>query len=401
MDIVIISEFCDDFSESDNDRFLYIAKMLTDKHNVEIITSNFRHTTKRHRDAPEHTQAFSLTFIKEPGYPGNICLRRFYSHFIWGRNVLAYLKKRKKPDVVYCAGPSLTAAGNAARYCNKNDIRFIIDVQDLWPEAFRMVFNIPIISSLVFFPFKMMENEIYRRADEICAVSQTYADRAMKVNKKCENASVVFLGTDLEKFHENVEKCRDCNKPALPYKNKLWLGYCGSLSDSYDIKTVIEALAILQSGSVKVPKFIVIGDGYKRESLEQYAKEKNVDAFFTGRIPYSRVCWILSQCDMVVNPIVDHSAASIINKHADYAACGRPVLNTQKSEEYRKIIDHYCMGFNCDNEDPNDLADKIFRLIIHDEVRKTMGRNAYKCSEELFDRKKSYLKLYASITGGV
>ena len=104
---------------------------------------------------------------------------------------------------------------------------------------------------------------------------------------------------------------------------------------------------------------------------------------------------------MVVNPIVDHSAASIISKHADYAACGRPVLNTQKSEEYRKIIDHYCMGFNCDNEDPNDLADKIFRLIIHDEVRKTMGRNAYKCSEELFDRKKSYLKLYASITGGV
>ena len=153
MDIVIISEFCEDFSESDNDRFLYIAKMLTDKHNVEIITSNFRHTTKRHRDAPEHTQAFSLTFIKEPGYPGNICLRRFYSHFIWGRNVLAYLKKRKKPDVVYCAVPSLTAAGNAARYCNKNDIRFIIDVQDLWPEAFRMVFNIPIISSLVFFTF--------------------------------------------------------------------------------------------------------------------------------------------------------------------------------------------------------------------------------------------------------
>ena len=52
MDIVIISEFCEDFSKLDNDRFLYLAKMLTsdsEDNKVEIITSSFRHTTKKHR----------------------------------------------------------------------------------------------------------------------------------------------------------------------------------------------------------------------------------------------------------------------------------------------------------------------------------------------------------------
>lgn len=49
MDIVIISEFCEDFSITDNDRFLYLAKMLvrnSDDNKVEIVTSSFRHTTK-------------------------------------------------------------------------------------------------------------------------------------------------------------------------------------------------------------------------------------------------------------------------------------------------------------------------------------------------------------------
>lgn len=59
------------------------------------------------------------------------------------------------------------------------------------------------------------------------------------------------------------------------------------------------------------------------------------------------MCGALVACDMAVNPIVGTSIASNINKHADYAASGKPVLNTQKSDEYRKLIDKYQMGFNC------------------------------------------------------
>ena len=58
MDVVIISEFCEDFSKTDNDRFLYLAKMLAgvvgeEKEKgatIEIITSSFRHTTKKQRN---------------------------------------------------------------------------------------------------------------------------------------------------------------------------------------------------------------------------------------------------------------------------------------------------------------------------------------------------------------
>lgn len=390
MDIVIISNFCNDFSESDNDRFLYIARNLADKYDVEIITSNFYHVTKKHRNRAVKKWPFKITFLKEPGYRKNVCLKRFYSHSIWGRNVLSYLKQRKKPDVVYCAVPSLTAAGNAAKFCNQNGIRFIIDIQDLWPEAFEMVFHVPVISSLVFAPFKHIADNIYRRADDICAVSQTYVNRALCVSKKCKSGYSVFLGTDLEVFDQNKESSVEWTKQ----KSEMWLGYCGTLGSSYDLISVIDALDIVRNKGTEPPKFIVMGDGPRKKEFEDYVKTKNVKCLFTGRLPYPQMCAMLDKCDMVVNPIEGRSAASIINKHADYAACGCPVLNTQESREYRKLIEKYDMGFNCINNDSKDLAEKIIMLTKDKVLCERLGKRARRCAEEKFDRRRTYSNIY-------
>ena len=104
MDIVIVSEFSESFAKDDNDRFLYLAGMLAEQHEVEIVTSSFRHSVKKQRTEPEDSWPFPITFQEEPGYPRNVCLQRFRSHFVWGRNVAEYLRKRKKPDAVVCAG---------------------------------------------------------------------------------------------------------------------------------------------------------------------------------------------------------------------------------------------------------------------------------------------------------
>lgn len=390
MDIVIISEFCEDFSLTDNDRFLYLAKLLSKENDVEIITSAFRHTTKKHRNEAAAQWPFIISFIEEPGYPKNICLQRFKSHHIWGKNVIKYLMARKKPDVVYCAVPSLTGPNLVSRYCEKNQIRFIIDVQDLWPEAFQMVFPMPVFKRVFFAPFKVCADGIYKRADAICAVSDTYCQRALSVNQKTTTTTTVFLGTDLSVFDRFAEEQYEMKKGS----DEIWLAYCGTLGSSYDINCVIDALSILNNPKVY---FIVMGDGPKRANFEAYAKEKACQAIFTGRLHYNEMCSIIKMCDITVNPIVHNAAASIINKHADYAASGLPVINTQESEEYRSLIDTYQMGFNCKNNDANDLADKIRILISDPLLRKKMGMNARKCAEEKFDRKNTYPRLISLI----
>lgn len=385
-DILILVDFCGSMNGTGNSRFLYLADMLSKDNQVEIVTSDFDHGSKEYFHRNIEKKNFLVTMIHEGRYSKNISIRRCLSHFVWGKNVKKYLRDRKKPDVIYCAIPTLTASYEAARYCEKHGIRFVIDVQDLWPEAFQMIFHVPIISNILFAPFKVLADGAYRRADAICAVSDTYCKRALKVNNKCKESTTVFLGTDLSIFDSYVSGYSLFEKK----KDEIWLAYCGTLGSSYDIVCVIDALALLKNEKLR---FIVMGDGPQKGKFNIYAKEKGIRTTFTGYLPYNHMCNLLSSCDIAVNPITHMAAQSIINKHADYTAAGLPIISTQESKEFRQLVDEYQMGFNCKNGDFRDLAEKIKMFVDDEELRIAMGRNARRCAEERFDRGRSYQKI--------
>lgn len=386
MDIVIIANFCAALDKPTNSRFDYIANLFAKENDVEMIGSTFSHDTKKRRECDFSRFLYKVTLVEEPGYKKNISIQRFLSHKVWGENVLNYIKRRKKPDVVYCAIPSLTAAEKVGRYCNQNGVRFIVDIQDLWPEAFQMAVNIPVISNIAFIPFKIIANKAYSAADAIIAVSQTYVDRARLINSKAQKYEPVYIGTNLAKFDKNVE----CNRLVREDNEEFWVGYCGSLSDSYDIPCVIDAIKLLDDCNVKL---VVVGSGYLEQEFKRYAQQAGINACFMGYVSYPQMCGVLSACDIAVNPIKGNSAASIINKHADYASAGLPVINTQDSEEYRNLVVEYHMGINCRNGDVHSVSSAIEFLINNAEKRVKMSRNARKCAEERFDRENSYKKI--------
>ena len=386
LDVLIVAHFSGDFDQRGNNRINYIADMLKDHFTVELVTSDFSHYSKVKRTAANtHAPGYKVSYIAEPPYHENVSLKRFYSHYVMGRNFKKYLLNRKKPDVIYCTVPPLEAAYNLMRYAEKNKIRFILDVRDIWPEAFKMVFKVPILSDLVFYPLTQKANAIYKGADALVAVSQTYVDRAVAANGKCKDGHCIFLGTELKGFDRFVAKDKK-DKP----EGELWLAYIGTLSHSYDLTTVIDALAILKEKGIHNIKFVVMGDGLLAQRFERYAKEKNVFCNFTGKLAYADMVRLLSICDIAVNPIRRGSAGSIINKVGDYAAAGLPVLNTQECPEYRDLVDRYHMGLNCENDNAEDLADKLLLLYNDEKLRTILGNNNRKLAEEKFDRARTY-----------
>ena len=390
MDVVIIAHFVTEFAKDGTSRFVYIAEHLSQNHNVELITSKFDHTKKQQRTEFCFDLRTKITMLDEPSYPRNVCLKRFVSHAYFGEQVRKYLESRKKPDVIYCAVPSLDCAYYAAQYAKKNGIRFIIDVQDLWPEAFKMVFHVPIVSDMIFYPMKRKADYIYVCADTIVGVSETYCKRAKAVNVKNAACIPVFLGTKLEKFDAYVEK----NKV---HRNdeQFVIGYCGTLGHSYDIKCVLEAMIHLRESGCSDVSFWIMGDGPLKDTFEAYAVEHELDVVFYGRLPYQKMCGLLASCDACVNPICVGAAQSIINKHGDYAASGLPVINTQATAEYRELIDAYACGINCACSCSGDVADAILYLKNHAEERIAFGKQSRKMAKELFDRDQSYQKIYA------
>lgn len=400
MKVLIIANFPDrlDGGKSKG-RFLYLGEMLcAHAHNVEMIVSDFDHGKKIHREKSSITRSSystKITALHEPGYTNNISIKRLWSHFVWGRNVGKYLTKIEKPDVIYCAVPSLTAGVKAAKYCKKTGVRFIIDVQDLWPEAFTMALKNKIIQKCLK-PIERYANIIYMSADIIVAVSNTYVQRALSVNKKVKNGLSVYLGNDGALFDEVRSKGEYINN------NRFQLAYVGTLSYSYDLKCVIDALSIYNGENPKMNvSFVVMGDGPLKEEFLEYSRIKNVDCVFTGFLPYQTMVEKLSSCDIVINPIVKGSAASIINKVGDYALIGLPVINTQECDEYIKLIDDYKCGINCECGNSKEVAEAIKLLASNVELRKSMGDNSRRLGVERFDRRTSYACIINAIEDGL
>lgn len=389
-DVVIISNYIHFKSESGNSRFIYLADKLRGKCNIEIVTSTFYHKTKSKRNiSKEEIEEYNVKLIDEPGYKKNISIRRIKSNYIIAKNIIKYLKNRKKPDIIYCAVPPTTIGKSVAKFAKKNNIRFIIDIQDLWPEAYKMVFNIPIISDILYFPIEKQANYTYKNANDIVAVSDTYVKRALNVNNIAKNQLSVYLGTDLTEFDKYKGKEKEKNE-------EIKMAYLGTLGHSYDIKTIIDSIALMNNDKVKL---VAIGDGVLRESFEEYAKERNINYEFTGNLQYKDMVKRLCECDIAVNPIKSGSAGSIINKVGDYAAAGLPIINTQECQEYRELVEKYNIGFNCKNGDIQEIKEKITYLINNEEERKKMGRNNRKLAEEKFDRSVTYNKIVDLILG--
>lgn len=390
-DVLMVTHFTQIEGEKGNGRFLYIANNLDyEKINLEIVTTNFSHRTKKYREKSGKTTPYKLTLLNEPSYIKNVSLKRFYSHYIFSINVRKYLNNRTKPDLIYCSVPSLDCAYEVSKYAKKNNIKLILDIQDIWPEAFKMIFDKKIISDLIYYPMYRKAKYIYSSADKIISVSEEYLKIGLKFNKNAKGESV-YLGTDLREIEGSfLEGLKDDLS-----NDHIKVVYIGTLGHSYNIKLIIDSISKLKNKLYKI-QFIIIGDGPLKNEFENYANDKKINYKFFGRVEYKEMIGLISKCDIGVNPIFDKSAGSIINKVGDYAAMGLPVVNTQKSEEYRELLMKYDAGISCDNK--IEEVKKALEILCENlEIRKKMGNNSRILFEEKFDRYKNYKKIYRAI----
>lgn len=393
-DIMLIANYWHFESEKVSSRYRSFANIICERYDLEVVTSTFCHLRKAQRDIFTlgiEELPYKMTLQYERGYKKNVCMQRIFSYKQFGRNVYSYLTKRKKPDLIIVSVPSLVVADCVTKYANKQNIPVILDIQDLWPEAFKMALDIPLVSDVLFYPMKKQAQRIYARANTIMAVSNTYAALGKKYNTSANNFSI-YIGTDGELVNEQTKSVTVEKNP-----EEFWVGYVGALGHSYDIKSVIDALKILKDLGYTKIVFKVMGEGVLREEFEKYATMIGAECEFTGLLEYGVMMKTLSLCDIAVNPIVGKSVSTIINKVSDYAAAGVPVVNTQNSMEYRQLLQNYRAGISVENGNAKELANAIIILHDNEQIRTEMCENSRKMFEECFDRRTTYFRLLEEI----
>lgn len=377
-------------------RFRYLCEYLAAAgHHVVEITSSFRDYDKTQRSvvSAERGSGYDIEILPEPGYEKNVSLNRIYSQMVFARNLSRHLAARKKaPSLVYCCVPTHEAALVAASYAKRMGVPFVIDVQDLWPEAMQLVMSNFFGASAALLPMKLMADAVYRSADAIVAVSSQYLARAVSVNRKSRANKVVYIGCDLplfDSFADGSEGTQDRNS------SQFVVTFLGMLGHSYDIATLIAAcdLVYREAGRLGL-RLKIIGDGELRAELENLAKNSMVPVEFTGWLEYAAVVKELRNSDLLVNAIKKDGPQSITNKISDYVSAGKCIINGSQNEEFMELMKNRRLGFNYDPENVNSMAAAIRQVMdLSRNEREEMGNNARSLAEERFNRSKTYAEI--------
>ena len=381
-------------------RFRCLCEFLVKKgYEVDLITTTFQHREKKQRDlesVDQKSYPFGIKFIYEPGYRKNIDLRRVRSHKIAAENLRKLLEKEGDYDLIYAEIPPNDVALAAAEYAHRNKIPFVADVNDLWPEAMRMVFDIPIVSDLLFYPLKRDAEKVYSLTSGVIGTSDEYRDRPFLNQKRDVLKETVYVGNEISVFDREAEQHAD---EVQKEEGTFWVTYAGTIGTSYDIRTmVLAAEELMKQGKTKI-RFQILGDGPTREMLENLAKERKIqNVKFTGYVPYEQMAAYLVKSDVLINSFVRKAPQSIVTKIGDYLAAGKPMINTCMSPEFRKKVEQDGFGINIEPEDVRELVNAVEWMYENEAERNDMGNRARKIAEEQFDRPVSYGKIEAMIS---
>lgn len=372
-------------------RFYDIAmKMHQCGYEVDFIGSSFQHFRKEPRNQQlicDMKYPFHITFIDVPKYKKNIDLRRVYSNRIAKKNVLKYLDKHEY-DAVYCSIPANDIGAAVSKYCKKKKIPFVVDVEDLWPEAMSMVIKSKRVRDMLLYSFKRDAEVVYRNADAVIGTSDEYTERAFKNTKRDIPHKTVYVGCDLDNFDQGVRKYYDKIEKA---DNEFWVTYAGSIGTSYDIRTLVLAgkkLLNINYGNIKIK---ILGTGPLKQELEDLKIQEDCqNVQFLGYVDYQKMAAYLKKSNIVINSFVKGAPQSIVNKIGDYLASGNAVINTLQSKEFCSLVNEYQFGINIEPENVDALALTIIELYKDKKGLKEMGKSARLLAETKFDRKVSY-----------
>ena len=298
-----------------------------------------------------------------------------------------FLNEEGDYDLIYSVIPPNNMTRVFAEYADKKHIPFVVDVNDLWPEAMRMIIDIPVISDILFRGFYRDAEYVYSHADGVIGTSKEYASRPFKHQNRDIPKEVVYVGNDIDYFDECVRNGEKINK------EEYWVTYAGTLGTSYDIKTLISAGAILKKKGYEDIRIKILGGGPMENEFKKYAASLDCNVDFEGYLPYENMARYLDSSDIVVNSVVKKSSASIITKIGDYLASKSPMINTCSSSEFRDKVESDGFGVNVEEEDPDALASAIEYLYLNSDTAKKMAEKGREVAEREFNRRISYLKI--------
>ena len=260
-------------------------------------------------------------------------------------------------DVLYVWHPPLTVGVSAWIIAKLKRIKYVYDVQDLWPES-ALASGLMKPGRLVNCLYRLAD-WVYARAPRIFVVSRAAAGHLQERGVDAAKIAVAQHWVDTSVFQDGSS--RDV-RAEYGWGDRFVVMFAGNLGMVQGLETIIEAAALVPP--TVDAYFVFVGDGADRSRLEQLAKERRLgNVQFVGRHSAAEMPDFLRAAD----GLLVHLRPSAIAEHAiptkilSYLAAGRPILCASGGAS-ADLVRESGAGLTLAPGDPAELAAAVARL---------------------------------------
>lgn len=262
---------------------------------------------------------------------------------------------------------------------------WVFELRDIWPESIRAVGAMK--SSKILDLFEKLELFLYRKADHIVVVTESFRKTLTQRGIDTAKISVVTNGADLS-LYEPVAKDQSILQ-ALNLQDKFVVGYIGTHGMAHALETVLEAARIAsKSPAGKQIVFLLLGDGARKRHLVEQARLMQLqNVIFLDSVAKDEVAKYWSILDAAVIHLRNvHLFETVIpSKMFEAMAMGIPILLGLRGEA-ADIIRISGAGICFEPENAQSLAQATLDLVARPDNVSNISE-AGRRSAKLFDRK--------------
>tara|TARA_A100001015_G_C15042778_1_gene740965 strand:+ start:2628 stop:3863 length:1236 start_codon:yes stop_codon:yes gene_type:complete len=290
-----------------------------------------------------------------------------------------------KTDIIFATSPQFFCALAGYIISKIKGKPWILEIRDLYPESLLAVGLIR-ESSLIYKLLKKIEIGLYKDANHIITVTESFKEEMIKQGINPNKISVLLNGID----KEFKSKCKDpVDKFNLGYnKDDFIVGYIGTIGMSHSIETIVKAAKLFEKEEeFKNLKFLLMGSGAQKKYISKLIDESkcsNISLY--DSVPREDVPSYLS----ILNLSIIHLKKSdsfkkvIPSKIFESIAAEVPILHGVEGES-ANIVNKYCLGETFEPENHKDLFKKIKSLRADKSKLQNFKTNC-KMNSKIFER---------------
>lgn len=264
-----------------------------------------------------------------------------------------------RPDLVVATSPQFLTAVAGYWLARLKRVPFVLEVRDLWPASIVDVGAMRAGSA----PVRVLEAAerfLYRHADHIVVVTDSFVDAIAAHGIPREKISVVKNGVDLEMFRPGPPD--DAVRARLGLRGKFVAAYIGTHGMAHGLGTVLDAAARLRDDD-RV-RFVLIGDGAEKAALQRRAAAEGLtNVRFLDQLPHEAIPDHVRAADVTLVLLRDLPLFRTVipSKIFEFMGTARPIVIGVDGEA-RRLVEDAGAGVFVPPEDAAALAATVRRL---------------------------------------